>query len=62
MNKINLENMQKLIKSQEKFRCQVATQNIWLAIVHFKLKLPAQEHIYTPGKTFKPILILLIGK
>lgn len=54
--------MQKLIKPQAKLGCQVATQNIWLAIAPFKLKLPAQEHMYTQGKTFKPVLILLTGK
>lgn len=62
MNKIYLKNMQKLIKSEEMFRYQVPTQNIWLAIVHFKLKLLAHLHMHTPGKTFKPILILLTGK
>lgn len=44
------------------FRCQAPTQNILLAIVHFKLNLPARAHMHTPGKTLKLILILLTGK
>lgn len=54
--------MQKLIKSQAKFSYQVLTQNSWLAIVHFKLKLPAHARMHTLGKISKPILILLTGK